>query len=257
MNSATFNSEKAKGWEKVYRYIDPNGEEKKMTVSQAEKVDGYKRKNKNPVARKRTTTSWEDRNMVQRWRESWERILNEKFEELGIEGRVSCKSLAEQGIEHFPTQHVGWGPKAEEVERLNAEIKWFNIEKDSLRKMVGSAFKAAEMQLHSLQNDEPSEAGLTGGQETLEFGQGIVDIIAKSGVFSNEQSYEWVCRMNDLVEQIREWMDIAWERLRRPPEREYRPKEISSLDDLIRASDVIRDRQVLKNDGKSKNIGER
>lgn len=83
--AVAFKEAKKQGWEKVYRY--KNGEEKKqLTASEASlpECSGFKRVSKYPVDRKVDVNTWNDRDLAARWRKSWEVILNEKFEELGM-----------------------------------------------------------------------------------------------------------------------------------------------------------------------------
>jgi ATP-dependent exoDNAse (exonuclease V) alpha subunit len=56
---------------------------------------------------------------VDRWRERFATIQNERFQVAGIEARVDHRSLEEQGIDRAPTQHLG--PTATAIERRTGQ----------------------------------------------------------------------------------------------------------------------------------------
>ncbi|MGL1931799.1 MAG: MobA/MobL family protein [Desulfotalea sp.] len=51
--------------------------------------------------------SWNDRSLVQNWRESWARDMNKAFEKIGLRERVDHRSLKEQGLDREATRYKG------------------------------------------------------------------------------------------------------------------------------------------------------
>ena len=67
--------------------------------------DGFGQKNR----------SWNDKALLQNWREAWEMQTNQALERAGHSVRIDHRTLAEQGIERIPQIHIG--PKVPEMER--------------------------------------------------------------------------------------------------------------------------------------------
>lgn len=63
----------------------------------------------------RKARDWNDKDVLQDWREAWAEHQNREFKRLGLPARVSHKSLSDQGIEREPQKHLG--PIATEIER--------------------------------------------------------------------------------------------------------------------------------------------
>jgi hypothetical protein len=72
--------------------------------------------------------TWNERALVERWREAWEVTVNNVLEREGAVERVSCRSLAERGINRKAQIHVG--PKVargyEKRKLRNEAIKEYN-----------------------------------------------------------------------------------------------------------------------------------
>lgn len=154
LSSAEFKEFKAEGWEKVYKY-SKGSEKRNMTVSEAsEKGSEWKRLNRDPISKKVTVSAWDDENLVEKWRESWEKILNEKFEELGIEGRVSRLSYKEQGLKKVPTIHEGWGTGSQERRVHNQEVKNHNKQ---VYQLAAEAVRIVQEMDYHLKGDNPEE----------------------------------------------------------------------------------------------------
>jgi hypothetical protein len=51
--------------------------------------------------------SWNDRSLVETWRQHWESVCNQALEAVGAEARVSRLSLAAQGVTRVPQPKVG------------------------------------------------------------------------------------------------------------------------------------------------------
>ena len=61
------------------------------------------------------TTDWSDSETLIEWRKAWADINNKKFEEKGLNVRISELSLEEQGLDMIPTIHEG--PAVREMEK--------------------------------------------------------------------------------------------------------------------------------------------
>lgn len=67
--------------------------------------DGFGQKNR----------AWNDKAVLQNWREAWEVQTNQALERAGHSVRIDHRTLTEQGIERIPQIHIG--PKVPEMER--------------------------------------------------------------------------------------------------------------------------------------------
>ncbi|BCC09586.1 hypothetical protein BCM0060_p325 (plasmid) [Bacillus cereus] len=70
--------------------------------------------------------SWNSDKMHGKWRDTWEKIVNEKFKEKGLDIFVSRKSFEERGIDKKPTKHLPYDKKSakyQEVLKENKKIK--------------------------------------------------------------------------------------------------------------------------------------
>lgn len=114
--ASEFPEAKEKGWEKQYRYIDPNTQ-KKIWLTQleaaAQGLDNSSRTSKQPkttpYGRKNPKVQYlSDSKSLELWRKSWETLCNEKLKECGIDARIDRRSLSEQGRgNEMPTVHLG------------------------------------------------------------------------------------------------------------------------------------------------------
>lgn len=132
-------------WEKQLPYYK-NGNVKSrpvyLTKTQAESDIKYKDycrvKGKNDPKKSKEDRvnpiiqQWDSTEILNSCRENWAKINNEKFEEKGLNIRISHLSLKEQGIDRIPTIHEGAARNMEkrgiETERgnINREIKQAN-----------------------------------------------------------------------------------------------------------------------------------
>lgn len=246
MNAAAFKIEKENGWEKVYKCIGPAGEERNLTPSQLRDTEGFERKSKYPIDRKVDVNGWNDHELASKWRKSWEIILNEKFEELGLPNRVDCRSYKEQKKEQIPTQHRGWGNESKNMQKLNAQIMTYNQEREWIKNMAEIAIKDAEERVVDLQTYFQSEDELNAHQEALEYDHGMINVIAESELFQEEQVKTWMNRISILVQQVLELIKMAWDEIKEKQRKVYEPKKMS-LDDLIGGAEKIKEKQIQSN----------
>lgn len=154
MSASEFKDLKAEGWQKVYKY-SKGSEKRNMTLSEASEIGSeWERINRDPISKKVTVSAWDAENLVEKWRESWERILNEKFEELGIEGRVSRLSYKDQGLKKIPTIHEGWGPGSAERKKHNAAVKMHN---EQVAQLASRAIQIVQEMDYHLKGDNSDE----------------------------------------------------------------------------------------------------
>ena len=64
---------------------------------------------------------WNDRALLQHWREAWGAHVNERLTELGIDARIDHRSYVEQGIELEPQHKIGPAASRRPAQGLEAE----------------------------------------------------------------------------------------------------------------------------------------
>jgi ATP-dependent exoDNAse (exonuclease V) alpha subunit len=73
---------------------------------------------------------WNDKELLEQWRENWATACNDKFHEKGLDVSIDHRTLAEQGIDREPTIHLGRGAIeiGEQSERVQEqrEIEAYN-----------------------------------------------------------------------------------------------------------------------------------
>lgn len=65
---------------------------------------------------------WNHPKYLERWREDWERCVNKRLQERGIDERIDHRTLEAQGLDREPTIHVGHGRGRKAREAKNQEI---------------------------------------------------------------------------------------------------------------------------------------
>jgi len=81
-------------------------------------VDGFGPKNRN----------WNDRGLLEQWREEWANHANKALEKEGIQERISHLSHEARGLEQLPTVHLGH--VAHEMEKRGVQTDRGNINRD-------------------------------------------------------------------------------------------------------------------------------
>jgi hypothetical protein len=86
--------------------------------------------------------AWNDVALLERWRESWARDVNDALEHAGIDARVDHRSYEAQGVDRAPTEHLG--PAASALERkgvrtergeMNRAAQRYNAEREQQREI--------------------------------------------------------------------------------------------------------------------------
>ena len=138
--AAEFRKAKEYGWEKQYRYYDGD---KKLYYTAAEAKDrNLERVNRSPKTtpygrKNETVERWNSKDMLIRWREQWEQVVNDKFISLGSDVRIDHRSFKDQGREdEMPTIHMG--PAAINMEkRAGRLIREGKSEQEVTRSDIG------------------------------------------------------------------------------------------------------------------------
>ena len=206
------------GYEKVYKY-EKDGERADMTPSEAAKAgEGWQRVNKYPVCRTVKTGGWDDKDLAQQWRKSWEEILNDKYKELGMSDRVDCRSFKDRGIGVLATVHEGHGPGNEERKAHNQQVKEF-------RKGVVKTFnegrgvlKSIEKQIDDLENNVQTEKSLKAHERRYAAKQRTLENLLQSGFYRREIVDGFKKKISNLSREMRGLIETWRGLLKRLPE---------------------------------------
>lgn len=259
LSAEEFRAVKEEGWEKVYKYRKGNSW-KQLTQSEAssDEYASYKRASKHPVDRKSYVNAWNDPNLVPRWRKSWEVILNEKFEELGMEQRVDCRSYRDQGKEQIPTIHEGHGQSKTKRKEYNAAVKEVNSGKEYLRKY---AYGVIEHNRQAAENIESTRSywsseklqqalaeQIPGHERMWETNNEIISVITESGLLSEQESNrirslaaEISDRLCKVLEEVRTYLKV-----RKKTFIEAKPSQKMALDELINKGEQIKEEHAAR-----------
>lgn len=203
----------ASDYEKVYRYTR-NGEEKRMTPSEAEAEPGWERVSKHPVCRTVKIGGWDDADLAKRWRKAWEEVLNEKFEELGLTVRVDSRSYRERGLSILPTVHEGWGPERKARQAHNAEVRAYNHELDELRKKGVAAVTSIQEQMQELRSVPQTPETLAEHERRYRTHERTLKEIVASGLFQGNLARQFREKLHALSAQIKRLFEWCWARIR-------------------------------------------
>ena len=86
------------------------------------------------------TTNWGNPETLDKWREAWADMVNEKFEEKGLDCRIDHRSYVDRGLDLIPTVHEG--PHVRKMEK-----KGIRTEKGELNRWI----KTTNRMIRSLQ----------------------------------------------------------------------------------------------------------
>jgi len=138
--SSEFAKAKDDGWEKQYQYYEGKKkvylttseayEKDLKRVSRAPKTTPYGKKNEK-------VERWNSKDSIFIWRESWEKIVNDKFESLNSELRIDSRSYKNQGKDELPTLHMGTSANNME-KRADRLIHEGKSETEVLRSDIGN-----------------------------------------------------------------------------------------------------------------------
>lgn len=117
---------KTEGWEKQYKFKNPQGRTAWLTPSQAVQNPEWVRCSKQPKAAKfgrqnPLCARWNSQEQLLQWRCAWAEAVNHALEEKQQTARVTHLSHAAQGIEEQPTIHEGYHARKLEKQGISAD----------------------------------------------------------------------------------------------------------------------------------------
>lgn len=117
---------KTEGWEKQYKYKNPQGRTAWLTPSQAVQNPEWVRCSKQPKAAKfgrqnPLCARWNSHEQLLQWRCAWAEAVNHALEEKQQTARVTHLSHAAQGIAEQPTVHEGYHARKLEKQGISAD----------------------------------------------------------------------------------------------------------------------------------------
>lgn len=107
---------------------------------------------------------WDKKGKVQEWRTAWANAVNRTFEEKNMPDRISENTLEEQGIDGFPTEHVGVNYKREERQEYNKLVMKNRTDRARLKGIedkIANERRARTLQKHLSFNEKKVIAGLS------------------------------------------------------------------------------------------------
>lgn len=195
MDAAAFKA--AVGWEKVYKY-QKDGERRDMTPSEAAEAAGWERINKHPVCRTVKVGGWDDPGLTKKWREAWANVLNDKFEELGLDIRVDHRSHKERGLASLPSRHVGWGPGADENREYNARIQEHNAALRAMHQEAVAELKEIGAQIEVLRQQPQDELTIEAHERVYRRREKILRSIAASELLGDVGT----TKLKDILDKL-------------------------------------------------------
>lgn len=117
---------KTEGWEKQYKFKNPQGRTAWLTPSQAVQNPEWVRCSKQPKAAKfgrqnPLCARWNSQEQLLQWRCAWAEAVNHALEEKQQTARVTHLSHAAQGIAEQPTIHEGYHARKLEKQGISAD----------------------------------------------------------------------------------------------------------------------------------------
>lgn len=249
------------GFEKVYRYQTSDGEELRLTKSEAERRGDVTRINKQPVGRSVAFDDFDSRQTLRQWRKSWEEIINAKIVEKGLEDfeKVDCRSYADQGSWKLPTGHVGWehGERAAKQIADNEEVAAYNSRMGALIDQTLDVVDDLEDQLDKLNSctETMTEDLLKLHKKQYEENIKMLELASKSTVFGELRDtfeglfYDLKTRFKKLFRDIEYTLalikkDRNKEKQQIASDVSEAKKATSTLADLIKNAEVVKSKQA-------------
>ena len=204
------NFKASEGWEKVFKY-EKNGERLDMTPSEAAASEGWSRINKYPVCRTVRVSGWDDLDLGNMWRKSWEVILNDKFAELGIDLSVDCRSHQDRGLNKMPTVHEGWGASKKENQQKNRDIRKLNEELADYERRSYAALRNIENQIKSLSEVKQTAKTLKDHERDYRRNIEPLEAFIKSEIFPELLTADLQQKLNKLKPEFEKAIAEKWE----------------------------------------------
>ena len=83
------------------------GKQKKEYILDRDGNKIYDPKKRQYKCRSIPSTDWHDRGNADKWRKTWEDMVNAELKRIGSDSRIDRRTYVEQGIEQVPTVHMG------------------------------------------------------------------------------------------------------------------------------------------------------
>ena len=85
----------------------------------------YDKKKRQYKCKSVSSTDWNERSNVEKWRKSWADMCNTYLEKSGHDERIDHRSYERQGLEILPTEHLGTA--ASQMEKRNIKTERGNV----------------------------------------------------------------------------------------------------------------------------------
>jgi ATP-dependent exoDNAse (exonuclease V) alpha subunit len=210
--------------------------------------------------------SWNDKDMVNKWRESWANKVNEYIDRYQIpENHIDHRSLKDQEIDRLPQKHLGKAAKAMERRGMqtdrgdhNREIQVMNenmeANKEYLRKYAMGVIEHNRRAAENIESVKPYlkaeklkqtlEEQIPGHERMRAVNDEIVSVITGSGLLSEQESNrirglaaEISDRLRKVLEEVRTYLKIR---------KEAEPSQKMALDELINKGEQIKEEHAAR-----------
>lgn len=154
--------------------------------------------------------SWNDKALVDQWREAWANKVNEYIDRFHInESHIDHRSLEEQGIDRTPQVHMGKAATAMERKgqltdrgNFNREIKVLDEEVAKLQKIAENAIGITTRQQELLQNNTLNADDVQMHMDLLQHSRSIFDAIIESELLETSTSNSLLGDMNETSDEV-------------------------------------------------------
>lgn len=160
--------------------------------------DGFGKKNRD----------WNDRGLLQQWREEWSNHANNALERAGIEEKITHQSHADRNLEELPTLHLGhvahgMEQKGIQTDRgnINREIQKHNALVVDLQK-YREAKGTVKARIHQAQQKEPSAPQPQSKRKTAEKENPYIS--QARAILKDEPTFKLIYKR---LEEIERWLN--------------------------------------------------
>ena len=154
---------------------------------------------------------WNDRRLLNEWRENWAKMCNSEFEEKQINAGIDNRTLRAQGIEREPTIHLG---KAAVIEKQGIETDRGNINREI--KKSNEKYQKIEDEIERLEAERFEEAERIIGR--------IEETRRKTGNIYGQIKY-----YQESLESSKRSLKFAEEKLKKIQQKFKKEKEIEKM----------------------------
>lgn len=210
--------------------------------------------------------SWNDKDMVSKWREAWASKVNEYIDRYKIqENYIDHRSLKDQGIDdRLPQKHLGKAAHAMEKrgERTdrgnhNREIQVMNdnmeANKEYLRKYVQGVIEHNRRAAENIESTRPywqhpkmqqaMSEQLPGHQNMLQHNKKIIELIVGSGLLPEKECAEISHRSGEIAKKMDEAIESMANAIK-PQERAF--TDVTEVNKKLSLEDIIRNGEEMQ-----------